>query len=342
LHQDQPSRDVPLSRDDQAARRILNLLFLLNVSRAPLTTEQILAAEELGYGSANRESALRKFRRDREKLAEQGVIVREIHPAGSPQTEASLWSIDREATHADLGLIRQEDAETLLDIVDAHLRRSDIPYRGVLERIRVKALEALRADPSLIPADSPASSEEEECDPVLETIWASFALRRRLPFTYRDAAGRESERSVAIYGIFTLEGRCYFVGEEGHKGVRTFRADRVMRAGRPRGSYVVPADFDIDDHLFLPFDFAPGEGTEVVFSIDGAADEQEIKAVTRGRGVIEGEHGRLRWRITARDLGAACAWALAHRTSITMLPHDPPELIDAWNDLVRKAVETHA
>lgn len=343
LHVDDHRPKPGPTRDDHAARRILNLLFLLNVSRSPLTTEQILSAEELGYGGGNRDSALKKFRRDREKLAEQGVIVREIHPEGTPETESSLWAIDREATHADRGLILQEDAETLVDIIDDHLMRADIPYRGVLSRIRTKVLEAAgRLDPGTDDAGGGASAMRAEGDPVLETIWAAFALRRRLPMTYQDAEGHESQRTVAIFGIFTLEGRCYFVGEDEEGRRRTFRADRVLRAKRPRGPYAIPADFDVDDYLFLPFDFAPGTGTEVTFSLDLGATDEEIKTATRGRGAVEEQEGRRIWRVRARDVRAAAAWGLSHHAPLTVRPVDPPELVEAWNDLVRKAVGAHA
>ena len=65
---------------NETALRILNLLFILNASSVPLTTEQIISDADVGYGSANRASDLKKFKRDREKLAERGVIVKEIRP----------------------------------------------------------------------------------------------------------------------------------------------------------------------------------------------------------------------------------------------------------------------
>ena len=71
---------------NETALRILNLLFILNASSVPLTTKQIISDADVGYGSANRASDLKKFKRDREKLAERGVIVKEIRPEGSQRT----------------------------------------------------------------------------------------------------------------------------------------------------------------------------------------------------------------------------------------------------------------
>ena len=83
---------------NETALRVLNLLFILNASATPLSTEQILQDSDLGYGSANRASDLKKFKRDREKLAEHGVSIVEVRPAGAKQTEESLWTIDRANT----------------------------------------------------------------------------------------------------------------------------------------------------------------------------------------------------------------------------------------------------
>ena len=52
---------------DTTAQRLLNLAFVLNVAPRPLRTDEIVADADLGYGSGNRESDLRKFRRDRDR-----------------------------------------------------------------------------------------------------------------------------------------------------------------------------------------------------------------------------------------------------------------------------------
>ena len=61
---------------DKTAQRILNLFFVLNSSPEPLTTEQIVLDSDLGYGSGNIDSDKRKFRRDRDKLLERGILIK--------------------------------------------------------------------------------------------------------------------------------------------------------------------------------------------------------------------------------------------------------------------------
>ena len=63
---------------DKTAQRILNLFFVLNSSPEPLTTEQIVLDSDLGYGSGNVDSDKRKFRRDRDKLLERGIVIKEV------------------------------------------------------------------------------------------------------------------------------------------------------------------------------------------------------------------------------------------------------------------------
>ena len=89
-------KGAPEPSFDKTAQRILNLFFVLNSSPEPLTTEQIVLDSDLGYGSGNIDSDKRKFRRDRDKLLERGIVIREVRAAGAQETEESAWTIDRE------------------------------------------------------------------------------------------------------------------------------------------------------------------------------------------------------------------------------------------------------
>ena len=104
---------------DETAQRLLNLLFVLNAAPRPLATEEIVSDSDLGYGSGNRASDLRKFRRDREKLEERGVYIAELKTPGSSETEQSAWALDRARTFAAGGLVREEDARLLVATIDA-------------------------------------------------------------------------------------------------------------------------------------------------------------------------------------------------------------------------------
>ncbi len=123
---------------DKTAQRILNLFFVLNSSPEPLTTEQIVLDSDLGYGSGNIDSDKRKFRRDRDKLLERGILIKEVRPAGAQETEESSWTIDREHTFAAGGLITADDADILLNAIDQTLAAGSSTFAAPLADIRSK------------------------------------------------------------------------------------------------------------------------------------------------------------------------------------------------------------
>ena len=336
-----PERKTGRAAATEGDRRILNLLFSLNASRGPLTTSQIIDDPDLGYGSKNEASDKRKFSRDREKLAEQGVHIREIRPSGASPVEESSWEIDRERTHAARDVLSSADAETLLDAIDAFLSRPDIPFRPALDRVRSKvAMVAGENQADQGPFGDPG--EPKGSDPVLDAIWQAFLLRKNIQISYGDAHGERSRRTLAVYGIFTLDGRCYVVGLDGSSGeIRTFRADRIQRVFRSKGTYEVPTSFDVGDYLFLPFDFTEGDGVPATFSFPTTMGTAEISQISRGRGELKRENdGSWRWTVLARDLDAAACFGLQH-ASRGMCPVSPPSLLDSWGTQIKSVVRAH-
>lgn len=336
--------------EDSSAQRILNLFFMFNASTRPLSTTDVITDSDLGYGSGQRESDLRKFRRDRAKLAERGIRIIEVKRAGAAETEESFWMLDREHTFTENGMVTPDDAQTLATAIGDYLRGRDTPLEKPLCSVRDKAFELVERGI----VDSPTigdragvregrgDASDEGRRAVLDAIWSAFSSRKQLTFSYIDAQGRTSKRTVAIYGLFSHGGITYFIGPDSASGaVRTFRSDRIERAWRPRGSYAIPADFNIDDHVFLPFDFGDGQAARTAFSFSDGTTIAAVQALTRGRGeVTECEQGRLRWAVDVRDLSAAAAFSLRHARE-GMRPIAPDALIEAWKAAIRKAIEAH-
>lgn len=230
-----------------AVHRILNLLFILNASRIPLTTSQILDDEELGYSAAKRESAMKQFKRDRQKLESLGIVVAEVKERGASEREESSWAIDQERTHAVPRLITADDADLLAKALTDHLLSPGLPYRRPLERIVAKLTSAR----GLTPPDLPGLPDASQ-DNVLEAVWTAFSLRLKLTFEYENARGEATKRTVCVYGLFSVKGVSYLAGlDEKSSQVRTFRIDRIQRVWKPKGTYAIPADFDVTDFLFF-------------------------------------------------------------------------------------------
>lgn len=320
-----------------AVHRILNLLFVLNASRTPLTTSQILDDEELGYSVSKRESAMKQFKRDRQKLESLGIVVVEVKEPGASEREESSWAIDQNRTHAIPRLISADDADLLATALTDHLSSPGLPYRLPLERITAKLTSARGLVPPELPEPSDASH-----DSVLEAVWTAFSLRLKLTFEYENARGETTKRSVCVYGLFSVKGVSYLAGlDEKSSEVRTFRIDRIRRIWKPKGSYSIPADFDVTDFLFFTFDFEGAAPTPAAFTFPLSVPRAEIEAVTHGRGSLSSRSDAVRWDIDVRDLDAAAGFCLEH-SQMGMLPLEPHVLVDCWRNRISKAVQAHA
>lgn len=334
--------------EDASAQRLLNLFFIFNTATRPLSTEEIVSDSDLGYGSARgtaqRESDVRKFRRDRQKLAEQGIHIVEANPLGAAETEESYWKLDRAHTFAAGGMVTADDAETLAHAIDEYVSHTATPLVRPLWSVRNKALEL--AGKTLNEQDRPqtddADTQHTVSQALLDAIWTAFATRQKLTLSYTNAQGEPSKRTVAIYGIFTHEGVTYITGlDSATNTVRTFRTDRISKAWRPSGSYRIPPDFDVRDRVFLPFDFGDEPAFVATFSLPAGTTEAQVQSMTRGRGsYAKADDGSFTWNVTVHDSHAAASFALAHARE-GLRPQAPQTLVDAWNTMIDQAVMAH-
>ena len=328
------SQETPQALDE-TAQRILNLLFILNSATRPLTTTEIISDSDLGYGSDNPDSDKKKFRRDREKLREQGIFVSEIKTGGASENEESSWALNRDETFAARGLVSQQDIDVLMQAVDAELQRPDTTLSQPLLAVRHKIA---RCTGHAVDAPSNISA----ASPIEEAVWTALSLHRKLTVLYVNAAGEERKRTIAIYGMFSREGIAYVTGlDDATNEVRTFRTDRIRKAWRPKGSYAIPPTFNIRDFMFLEFDFGSSDATEVTFVFPGTLTQTEIQSITYNRGQLSrAEDGAYHWTIAAKDIHAAARFGLAH-ASRGMRPQAPQALVDAWNDTLLQVVSAH-
>lgn len=332
------------SRRVEGARRMLNLLFSLHVSPRPLTTSEIVDDPEIGYlgkKSATRDSRCKAFRRDRETLAEHGVHIREVlaqSAGGIAVNEESAWAIDRERTHAAQGVLSPYDAEEIVCAIDQVFElHADDPTLWPLQTARTKLCELAGRDPS-----SPERANEGRAD--LKSIWNAFDRLKPVEFIYRDARGIEKKRMVDTYGMFTHGTHSYLVGfDHDAEDLRTFRTDRIISAKHApdtRPSYVIPAEFDVTGHQFLPFDFSRAATRPCTFTFPAGIAAEELALITQGRGALAQSDDAWTWDIAVRDLDAAASFTLEH-ANLGMRAQAPSELAGLVRDHIEKAVSAH-
>lgn len=323
---------------------MLNLLFSLHVSPRPLTTSEIVDDPEIGYlgkKSATRDSRCKAFRRDRETLAEHGVHIHEVLPqsaGGIAVNEESAWAIDRERTHAAQGVLSPYDAEEIVCAIDQVFElHADDPTLWPLQTARTKLCELAGRDPS-----SPERANEGRAD--LKSIWNAFDRLKPVEFIYRDARGIEKKRMVDTYGMFTHGTHSYLVGfDHDAEDLRTFRTDRILSAKHApdtRPSYVIPAEFDVTGHQFLPFDFSRAASRPCTFTFPAGIAAEELALITQGRGALAQSDDAWTWDIAVRDLDAAASFTLEH-ANLGMRAQAPSELAGLVRDHIEKAVSAH-
>ena len=331
--------EAPAVRTDDTAHRLMSLFFMFHVATRPLSTEEVVAEADAGYGSGNADSDGRKFRRDRETLAQHGIFIEEIHPDGTHEAETAQWQLNRERTYAARGGISADDASVALAAIDQTFSLSAAnPARWPLLRAYLKLAEAAGV------TGLPTSVHHTAYNPTMQTIWSAFTARRPVKMTYVNAHGERRERIFETYGTLLRGTHSYLVGRDRPSGeIRTFRCDRIERAKRlpeREGTYEIPTDFAVRTYQFLPFDFANNPPIPATFTIPAAVDVHELELLTQGRGKLDRASDMATWHIEVRDVHAAAVFALEH-ASLGMRPVAPSELVQSWRDLITATSAKH-
>ncbi len=198
---------------------------------------------------------------------------------GAAESEEKLWKLDRENTFATGGIVTR-DAQTLAAAIDEYLEGQATPLGRPLQSVRDKALE-------LAEGSTPQGRDEQASnafDPILDALWSAFATRKKITFSYRNARGEASKRSLAIYGIFSHEGCAYVTGlDDASQASAPFAPTASKRSGVQRAPTTSPTRFPLRTTL-LPFDFGEGESVQAQFSLPFSMPQAAVLACTHRRG----------------------------------------------------------
>ncbi|PFG33027.1 helix-turn-helix transcriptional regulator [Sanguibacter antarcticus] len=135
----------------------------------------------------------------------------------------------------------------------------------VLPRALAERLDSLLSSAELT---TPVSAAAPVGASTLLGLASAAQARRTVVITYTAWDGRESQRTLDVYGLVFHSGRWYATGNDhGRDDVRTFRMDRIASVTQGDGSFVVPADFDA--------------GTQVVSGIAAVRWSHRVSVVLR-------------------------------------------------------------
>ncbi len=239
-------------RRQDPVRDCLELMLYLEAARRPVPFEE-LRTELDAYRHERKESARRKFERDKDRLRSLGVTLEVV------KTEGGVgYRLDDARTFLfDVELEPEERA--LLEAVcgglaaDPHFPRRDALVQALAklnvtgEAGETPAEAAVRAPIAVL---HPVRGDEEVAQ-LGRRLADAVQARRQVRLRYRSARGRDSERLVDPYALFLSRGQLYLCGHcHASDSLRVFRVDRITALEVPRSQRTTP-DFDVPEDFDL-------------------------------------------------------------------------------------------
>jgi predicted DNA-binding transcriptional regulator YafY len=313
---------------ESPAARLLGLLSLLQ-ARPHWTAGQL--ADRL-------HTTERTVRRDVSRLRELGYpVVAEAGRAGGYRLGAGaalppLLLSEEEAVAIALGL-RAAASSGVSGFEETAVAALAKLEQVLPARLRER-VDALTSSTVLVRSGAPSVIGAE----VLVTLAQGCRGEERVRFTYRDAAGNETERRVEPYGLVSLSGRWYLVARDlDRSDWRTFRVDRMAGPSLTGHRFTRTEEPDTEAMVLDAVARAPYPWqAEVV--LDAGIEEARAE-IPRSVGKIEETSDGVTLTMGANDLD----WIARY---LAGLPFDarvtrPPELRAALVSLGRHLASVH-
>ena len=185
------------------------------------------------------------------------------------------------------------------------------------------------------------------CSPEVLSCFEE-GLRTRTPVQVDYQAKAESKSATRLfrtYGIFSLAGFTFVVGYRQKEGtgekawdLRTYNLSRVKGAAlaKDEQTYVIPADFSVDDYKKLPFEIGPEENRQKAYFYIPPRAIKTAPGVTRARNqdeTVRRRGGSVIWPCEMCSEEAAAKWAIENG----LIPLRPQSLVDTWKAILEEA-----
>jgi proteasome accessory factor B len=263
-------------------QRWLNIIAYLVGRRLPVSADELLssvpafAQDWRSDDERTRESARRKFERDKDELRKLGIPIRTVQYSTQDEPELRGYRIDRNDFYLPyLKLVQQVSGQRqyrprdrVADVeiadgdaplaLDALQRLADIPGFPLAKEARSAFRKlAFDLDPHAFSNSSAVLFLERpgtaELTDRLRTLSDALLARKRVMFRYHGMyRGEETARAVAAYGLLFQHGNWYLIGHDALRDdIRVFRVGRMddviaNRTSPNTADYAIPDDFSLD------------------------------------------------------------------------------------------------
>lgn len=269
------------------------------------------------------------FKRDREKLEEQGIYLKE-----TANGTAKYWSLDKERSLAKLDASGDEDARCVAVLLEAMADQ-------VAGEEGARLGQAAARIGRMSVGGTALEGRARDCKPeVFAAVTDAWRNRTRCRMLYQSLTDEEPRwRTLSVYGLFEIGSQVYAVGLREREGaspeMRTLnlgRAHEVESVGE-KGAYSVPDDFDISEWRLLPFEIGSEEAYEATMYVPRAATGTFREQARRRGWSHRRQGGSIEWHVTVRNTEQAAMWAV----EVGAIPTAPHALVDAWKSLLEEA-----
>ena len=316
--------------------RLLDLAALLLGAARPVPFAELQDAFPDDYGGV-RESAERKFERDKAELVGLGLPLKYVQPTADGEDEATGYVIDRDAYYLPDLRLAPDELAALYAAGAAALAGTTLPFRHelalALRKVAFSGGEPAATAPGarrlvLAHGEGDDAGRSEE---TLELLSRAAIARRTVHLVYfTPGRNEETARDVDPYGVLYRRGAWVMAGYcHLRRGVRVFHLARVRRAtakldGPPQ--FDVPTGFSVRAHAALqPWELRKHASIDAVLEL--SADAEVLAERRYGKKPERTPDGR--WRITLPTTfsDALVRDVLSHEGSVTLVA--PPELVRA-------------
>lgn len=331
-----------------AHERLINLALAFISAQKPLNAQEILHNPLIGYDTdISISSFKRMFSRDKEQLAQSGIIIKTL--------DDDRYELDKNASYAsDLELDPVELA-SVRAIAYALLEDPEYPYaqelRFALAKLSQQIYKPISLEEEAKLLDSPLDELSLHTKPThipndkknesFNLIHQAIRSRKFLYFSYTNAQQVSSDKSVCPLALFTVSKVWYLIAALQTDDIRVFRVDRMENIQINTKAPLTPdfdeIEFNMYDYIGLPFMY--GNETYTARLACSSKEAWRINHITKHKGTLEHTIDKIIWSVEVKNTDEFCKFIAAQEIPFQIL--SPDSLKQALKQKLQKVVKMH-